>query len=319
MHLSKLFCHLPMLQFDKYNKLIIFLFFFLILIFLIINQNSCFKVPPYGYINGYSSLAYSRNFCVSDTDNSVNFTTNSAGARILINNPQNEYLKVFGDSQVLGFDVSKLSDHYLYKFYPNQNFIIFAAPNNGPYEVINSLDLNLEYNERVVVNFNASTDLFRMDDSWIFYDHVPLSVNQVNYFSYVPIFYDFFKLLIYYFDSDDYELFNNNAMQELFLKYDNSYFLDKFDEYFHVLDSSISSKGSTFDYFISHPYWVYDFNDNLLIVNEEVYSKYDDLMNSIFAKYPTINISKVSKMKLKKSELTLDKRHLRSINIFDIP
>ena len=74
---------LHMLQFNKINKLIIFLLFTSIILFLSINYNSCFKSPPHGYINGYSSLVYSREFCIEDYKDIIYFKTNYQGARIL--------------------------------------------------------------------------------------------------------------------------------------------------------------------------------------------------------------------------------------------
>ena len=53
-----------------------------------------------------------------------------------------KFLQAFGDSQVLGLDIQKIEDHYLHNTYKKYNFIIYAAPNNGPYEVINFLNKN---------------------------------------------------------------------------------------------------------------------------------------------------------------------------------
>ena len=66
------------------------------------------KVPPYGYISGYSSLTYSKDFCIQDDLDKVYFKTNLMGARILDDNQSNNFIKVFGDSQVLGLDVKKV-------------------------------------------------------------------------------------------------------------------------------------------------------------------------------------------------------------------
>ena len=44
----------------------------------------------------------------------------------------------FGESQLLGLDSSDKNKpfvHDLLKIFPNRNFIIYAAPNNGPFEV----------------------------------------------------------------------------------------------------------------------------------------------------------------------------------------
>ena len=73
---------------------------------------------------------------------------------------------MFGDSQVLGLDIEKIDKHYLTELYKN-NFILYAAPNNGPYEVINLLNKNKNIlNKKVIVSFNFSVDIYRIDYEW---------------------------------------------------------------------------------------------------------------------------------------------------------
>ena len=150
-----------MLLSNKVNIFIFFLVFISLVIFTILNFATCFKLPPYGYINGYSSLIHSKKFCITDNQSKIFFETNSEGARILQDFPNDNVAKVFGDSQVLGLDVKIKADHYLNNIFPNKNFLIYAAPNNGPYEVLNSLELNVQNYEHIILTFNASTDFYR--------------------------------------------------------------------------------------------------------------------------------------------------------------
>ena len=302
-----------MLQFNKINKLIIFLLFTSIILFLSINYNSCFKSPPHGYINGYSSLVYSREFCIEDYKDIIYFKTDYQGARILEDFEIKNFIKIFGDSQVLGLDTKKKSDHYLNNIYPNNNFIIYASPNNGPYEVINSLDLNSQVDEDVILTFNASTDFFRLSKNWSFYQHVPLNIKKANFLSLSPLFYDFYKLIIFYTVHNEVEKLNINRMQNLFLEIKNETFFEDFNIYFKTLDNFARKKILTYEYFFTHPYWIYDVNEDILILNEKVYSKYEDLVFKISKKYPKIRFSKPS-IHLKLNELTFDMRHLRSKN-----
>ena len=73
-------------------------------------------------------------------------------------------------------------------------------------------------------------------------------------------------------------------------------------------------KNLTYEYFFTHPYWIYDVNEDKLILNEKVYSKYEDLVFKISKKYPKIRFSKPS-IHLKLKDLTFDMRHLRSKNL----
>ena len=123
----------------------------------------------------------------------------------------------------MGLDTKK-SDHYLNNIYPNNNFIIYASPNNGPYEVINSLDLNSQVDEDVILTFNASTDFFRLSKNWSFYHHVPLNIKKANFLSLSPLFYDFYKLIIFYTVHNEVEKLNINRMQNLFLEIKNETF-----------------------------------------------------------------------------------------------
>ncbi len=303
-----------MLLFNKINRLIILLIILSITFFFIFSFNSCFKLPPYGYINGYSSLVYSKDFCIQDQHNKVHFKTNIMGARILDDSQYDNFIKVFGDSQVLGLDVKKKSDHYLNLIFPNKNFMIFAAPNNGPYEVLNSLDLNIQDNEDIILTFNASTDFFRLSKTWSLYEHVPLSIQKANLFSQYPLFYDFYKLFFFYINKNETKIFNNLKMQTLFLDIDNQIFIENFDKYFDQLSEFSKKKNLRYDYFITHPYWLYDFNKNNLIINENVYSKYKSLVAELSRNYENIRFSKPL-MNTKLKELTYDKRHLRSKSI----
>ena len=300
------------LQFNLINKTLIFLFFLFITLLIFINLNSCFKVPPYGYINGYSSLVFSSEFCVGNKKK-IYFSTNSFGARILQDNQSKSLIKVFGDSQVLGLDVSKKSDHYLGNIYHDTSLFIYAAPNNGPYEVLNSLELNVLRNEKIVIAFNASTDFFRLEDDWSFYDHVSLSIDQANLFSKIPFLYDFYNLIIFY-SKKEKELLNNKQMQNLFMQYPNQFFENQFNKYFQSLNDLVLDKNIYLDYFITHPYWIYDVRENELNLNQTVYNKYKDLINKIHNKYPNIKFSKVYNNKMNGVELTSDKRHLKSNN-----
>lgn len=304
-----------MLLSNKINKFIFLLLLISLIILTILNFNSCFKLPPYGYINGYSSLVHSKKFCIKDYRSQINFETNSQGARILKDFDKNNFVKVFGDSQVLGLDVHNKADHYLNKIFPNKNFIIYAAPNNGPYEVLNSLDLNTEDNENIVLTFNGSTDFFRLSDDWNMYQHVHLSLNTANYLASFPLFYDLYKLIIFYKNDYKSKIFNNKRMQNLFLGTNNDTFYLSTEKYLQRLNSYIQKKNLSFELFFTHPYWLYDESGDDLIINDNVHAKYKELIFKLSKKYPDFKFSEPQNQ-LKLTDLTSDKRHLRSYIYF---
>ena len=98
---------------------------------------------PYGWNDFfYVHLPQNASFCVEEDGFFYKYKTDNYGGRILSNELFNDKIQVFGDSQVVGLDVEKIQEHYLSDNYKNHNFIIYAAPNNGPYEVINFLTKN---------------------------------------------------------------------------------------------------------------------------------------------------------------------------------
>ena len=102
--------------------------------------NNCLKFLPYGYNNNYVHLPEKASFCVKEGNKKIRYSTDSLGGRILSIKKASNTVQIIGDSQALGLDVDKIEDHFLSKIYNNSNFKIYAAPNNGPYEVLNFLN-----------------------------------------------------------------------------------------------------------------------------------------------------------------------------------
>ena len=308
-----------MLLFKKTSLIIFIITIIIISSFMLLNKIACFSVSPYGYINGYSSLPFSSNYCLKDNYTNINFITDNFGARLLTNNENKNSIKVFGDSQVLGLDVGQKSYHYLDRIHPKKNLIIFAAPNNGPYEVLNSLELNTLGNEKIIITFNSSTDIFRIRDSWSLYDYVSLDINKAKYFVSFPIIYDFFQWYKFATKEKNSELSNNNRMQSLFINYENKEILKNFETYFSNLKTLIDSKNLKYEYYLTHPYWLYDIADDELVINHSIYKKYEDLTKLINLSFPNIYFSNINKKNIDISELSLDQKHLRSNNfMFDL-
>ena len=120
--------------------------FFFIITFLFnteLKAKNCLSFVPYGFNDFYVHLPQEALFCVKEEKKIISYKTDIYGGRIFSNDKLNEEIQIFGDSQVLGLDIEKIEDHYLSQLY-KKNFIIYAAPNNGPFEVINFLNLNKE-------------------------------------------------------------------------------------------------------------------------------------------------------------------------------
>lgn len=300
-----------MLRFDfKINLILVLISIFIVLI--IINNSLCFKVPPYGFMNEYSSLPINKKFCIYDDSTDVNFITNNNGARVFKEATKIKNLKIFGDSQVLGLDISLEKNHFLKKLFSDYNLKLFAAPNNGPYEVLKSIELNTENNELIIINFNSSTDIHRINEYWNFKKNVTISNNHANFLANFPVLFDFISFINFYSNSDKPKLLNNYHMQDIFLNYENEEILKNFNLFFEKLRPILKAKNLNYEFFFTHPYWIYDRRGQKLSINMKVYEKYNKLEKILMQEYPFIRFSKIKNRDIGLNNLTFDKRHLRS-------
>lgn len=300
-----------MLRFDfKTNLILGLIFIFAALI--IINKSLCFKVPPYGFKNNYSSLPLGKKFCVYSNNSDLNFITDINGARVFKDMAKLDKLKVFGDSQVLGLDIDLEKNHYLKKLFPNHNLNLFAAPNNGPYEVLKSIEINTVDNEFIIITFNSSTDIYRINEFWNFKNHVNLSISRASFLTNFPVLFDFIALVKFYSSSNKPKLMNNYQMQDAFLNYENEEILKNFGLFFESLRPVIKAKNLDFEFLFTHPYWIYDRRGQKLTMNMRVFEKYSKLVQNLMVEYPFIKFSKVVPRDIELNSLTFDKRHLRS-------
>ena len=66
------------------------------------------------------------------------------------------------------------------KFY-NEDLLIYAAPNNGPYQVLNFIILNQEkIKKKIIISFNLSVDIFRLSPDYKIQNYVALREDQLN-------------------------------------------------------------------------------------------------------------------------------------------
>ncbi len=299
-----------------------------IILLTIINQTSvlsseCFKVVPFGYNGIYVQLPSNFKFCVKKKNNKINYETGIYGERLLIGNKEDDYQNIFGDSHALGLDVNKIEDYFLSKIYKNNNFKIFAAPNNGPFEVLNFLKIHKDLikDQKIIIVFNLSTDIFRINENWNPKDFVALNDFQLEKIKDRKIFYDlyFFKYLIFN-RKFTIGLSNNKEMQGLF----NENYIKINADFQKYLDILSDLKHDNLNLIFILPYWIYQKNNQgEFEENTQIFRKVDNLIcgNNIVK---TLKISDILIQKkdidLKKEFLTIDKRHFKSntINLTNI-
>ena len=276
---------------------------------------------PYGFNDSYVHLPQSSAFCFKQGKTKYIYKTDNYGGRLLYGEALNDKIQVFGDSQVIGLDVENIQQHYLHNLYKKSNFVIYAAPNNGPYEVINFLNQNKEIlQKKIIVTFNFATDLYRILDYWDPKNFVALKDYELDEILENPFKY---KLIIFknLLVNKNFTLsrYDNKKMQNVFFNSDQDELYKNLNKYFGELNKIANKLDIEIDFIVTHPYWVYsiDKKHNKLLLDKELNEKVEKLICNSFLPTRKINkilISKVSK-NLLLNDLTIDKRHLKSSKI----
>lgn len=263
-------------------------------------------------------LPQSASFCVKQGKNKYTYLTDNYGGRLLYSDNLNNKIQVFGDSQVLGLDVKNIEEHYLSKLYRENNFIIYAAPNNGPYEVINFLNKNKKIlQKKIIITFSFSTDLYRILNYWNPENFVALKDYELDEILENPFKYKLiiFKNLLF---NKNFSLirYDNKKMQNLFLNYNQDELYVNLIKYFDKLNITAKKLNLEIDFIVTHPYWVYsiDEKNNKLLLNKKLNKKVERLICDSFQdkkKIAKVLISQVPEI-LELNDLTFDKRHLKS-------
>ena len=290
------------------------------------DAKGCLSFLPYGFNESYVHLPQSASFCVKQGKTIIKYQTDNYGGRLLGDETVNNKIQVFGDSQVLGLDVENIEQHYLNILYKKNNFVIYAAPNNGPYEVINFLNKNKKIlQKKIIVTFSFSTDLYRILNYWNPENFVALKDYELNEILENPFKYRLivFKNLLLN-KNFTVSRYDNKKMQDLFLNSDQEEFYNNLTKYFDELNETATNIDIEIDFIVTHPYWVYsiDKKNNKLLLDKALNNKLEKLICNSFQSKKNISKILISQVPetLQLNDLTFDKRHLKSskINLKDI-
>ena len=312
--------HLSGLKFFKLFFGIKNILFFFIIAFLFnteLKAKNCLSFVPYGFNDFYVHLPQEASFCVKEAERNISYRTDTYGGRLFNNEKYNKEIQVLGDSQVLGLDVEKIDDHYLSQLY-KKNFIIYAAPNNGPFEVLNFLNLNKKIlNKKVIINFNFSVDIYRLNNAWDPENFVALKDYQLHEILEHPIKYRLiiFKNLLFR-KNFTLKRYDNKKMQNLFLKKNKEALMTDIKIYLNELNKIAENLNLDIDLIITKPYWIYSKQkNNSLILEKEIDEKVNKLICYSFkekSKIKKIYISDVNEESFDINDLTSDFRHYKS-------
>ena len=298
------------------------LFFLSIFIFFTskLNAKSCLSFLPYAFNEHYVHLPQNKVFCVKNFKKTISYKTDRYGARIL-NNFTKDNIQVFGDSQVLGLDINYKKDHFLNNLYNNKNLLIYAAPNNGPYEVINFLNKNKKIlKKKIIVTFNFSTDLFRVSSDWNPKNFVVLRDYELDGILENPFKYNFIIFKNFLINKNfTLATYNNKKMQNFFLNSNHNKLNKNLVNYFNELNIFANDNNLEITFIVIQPYWIYSVNkkNNKLILEKILSEKVVSLICDSFRVTKKISRIYISKEEnnLNIQSLTFDKRHLKSNEI----
>ncbi len=276
---------------------------------------------PYGWNDFYVHLPQNTSFCVKENGFIYKYKTDNYGGRILTNELYNHKIQVFGDSQVVGLDVERIHQHYLSKNYKDHNFIIYAAPNNGPYEVINFLNKNkIILGKKIIITFNFAVDIFRVSNSWHPTQFVALKDYELDEIIDHPFKYRLIIFKNFLFNKNfTIKKNNNKKMQNLFLDLNQEEIYNNLVKYFYELDQLANENNIEVDFIVTHPYWLYSRSKkkNNLLLEQKLEKKVYKLICKSFKETKNINNILISKPLINFSlkDLTFDKRHIKSKKI----
>ena len=196
--------------------------------------------------------------------------------------------------------------------------IIYAAPNNGPYEVINFINLNDKtINNQILINFNLSVDLFRVYSDWEIKNYVALKSDQLNEILNKPYKY---KVIIAksILANKHFTIArkNNEEMKKLFMTRDENYLKKNLTKYILKLDEISEKLNLKVDFVLTMPYWIYQKKKNKFERINFIETRLKNILCSTFNKKNKLNRIFISQLNFNtKPILTKDKRHLRSEQI----
>ena len=158
---------------------------------------TCFSFIPYASNKSFVQLPENKKFCFYFSNEKTHMSTNKLGGRMLEREFLPNEIIAFGESQLLGLDLSDRktnTKHDLSRLFPSSSITIYAAPNNGPLQALQQIKKVHNFkslaNKNIVVGFNFGTDIFRIQDHWKPENFVPLNMTQLDRSFSIPGYHD---------------------------------------------------------------------------------------------------------------------------------
>ena len=288
--------------------------FFLILTISHSKSKDCLDFLPFGHNDNYVQLPEESEFCIKYGNQNLIFKTDKKGGRFFIK-PNKKTIQVFGDSQILGIDIQNQKDHFLSKSY-SEDLIIYAAPNNGPYQVLNFIIINQEkIKKKIIIGFNLSVDMFRLSPNYNIQNYVSIKEDQLDDIMKNPYKYRF-NILKNLITNKFFTISRKNQkdMQKLFEQKKITDLKKNLNLYFDNLFEIKNKLNLDIDFIITMPYWIYDEDKKLekFKINNNLENKLKYIICDNSFKNLKLENFYISILKDENQILTLDKRHIKS-------
>ena len=166
-----------------------------------------------------------------------------------------------------------------------EDLVIYAAPNNGPYQVLNFIILNQEkIKKKIIISFNLSVDIFRLSPDYNIQNYVKLREDQLNDIIEKPFKYRLIilkSLITNKIFTISERIKNAKSFLIKILKIKKN-----LDIYFENLNEIINKLDIEVDYILTMPYWIYEKNKNNknFFVNSNLEDKLKTLVCKTFQK-----------------------------------
>jgi len=290
-------------------------------------NSKCLPYFLYGYNQSFVHFPNSANFCIQSGDGEINIRTDVLGGRVInaISGSKSEKF-FFGESQLLGFDISGIpGSHDLNKEFPDKKLIFYGAPNNGPFESLNYANyvLRKKNGGEITIGFNFGADIFRLLPAWNPEHFVPLKSKELDYYLEHRFLYEV-KIAIgliggKFFTS---KRPSKTQLRKLFKDINLDTLNKRIDVYFSNLKNLTARESLTTNMIIYPPYWGYETNadSGSLMADAKTLIHFYNFVCDKIINQPFLTNVMVGKPVLNKPDpLTSDGRHFSRGTLEYIP
>ena len=243
-------------------------------------------------------------------------STNHLGGRVIKGDQFKNEIIAFGESQLLGLDISdntKNAKHELSELFSFVPLTIYAAPNNGPLQALRQMErihhIDPISNKAVVIGFNYGTDIFRIQKHWNPETFVPLNMTQLERSFSIPGYHDVTLFLARLrgvkFGST---VSNAKMVRKFYNQMTDQRRNQNTDYWLSQLEDSKLQFASSKNFILYPPYWIVGANE---IFQKKVEKDYFDLACKVF-KTGMFNRVIVSELPGKNTKFASDNRHFLS-------